>query len=275
MVNYVRAELLKLRRRPAVAVLSTLALASVVLLIYALTYASVKLAAADPQQAAQQLAETRARMYPGLFHWEILRNLSSVFNALALILGALAFGSEYGWGTWKTLLTQRPSRLEIVAAKLGAVAFTVAAWSVGILAVAAVCSYAAALADAAPRSWPPPSEIAAAAGSTFLVLFMWASLGAALAVVLRQAAVTIGIGLVYAAAELILSGTLGRGHTSGVLRSLPGINATALTDSFAPSHAVAAKSALIGPGQALLVLAAYTAAFMLTAALLVRNRDVT
>ena len=29
-------------------------------------------------------------------------------GALALVLGALMFGGEYGWGTVKTILTQRP-----------------------------------------------------------------------------------------------------------------------------------------------------------------------
>ena len=36
-------------------------------------------------------------------------------GALALVFGALVFGSEYGWGTVKTLLTQRPGRGAVLA----------------------------------------------------------------------------------------------------------------------------------------------------------------
>ena len=31
-------------------------------------------------------------------------------GAIVMILGALAVGSGYGWGTWKTVYTQGPSR---------------------------------------------------------------------------------------------------------------------------------------------------------------------
>ena len=40
----------------------------------------------------------------------------------ASILGVLSVGSEFGWGTWKTLLTQRPGRLTVFGAKLVALA---------------------------------------------------------------------------------------------------------------------------------------------------------
>ena len=36
------------------------------------------------------------------------------------MLGVFALGSEYGWGTLKTLFTQRPGRLRVFAAKLAA-----------------------------------------------------------------------------------------------------------------------------------------------------------
>ena len=35
-----------------------------------------------------------------------------------LVLGVLAVGGEYGWGTWKTVLTQGPSRLTVYGGKL-------------------------------------------------------------------------------------------------------------------------------------------------------------
>ena len=51
-------------------------------------------------------------------------NLSTGFpffgGVFALMLGVFALGSEYGWGTLKTLFTQGPSRLRVFAAKLAA-----------------------------------------------------------------------------------------------------------------------------------------------------------
>ena len=39
-------------------------------------------------------------------------------GVFALMLGVLAFGSEYGWGTLKTLFLQRPGRLHVFGSKL-------------------------------------------------------------------------------------------------------------------------------------------------------------
>ena len=35
-------------------------------------------------------------------------------GALMMVLGAIVAGNGYGWGTWKTVLTQGPSRRSVV-----------------------------------------------------------------------------------------------------------------------------------------------------------------
>ena len=72
-------------------------------------------------------------------------------------------------------------------------------------------------------------------------------MAAALAVALRQAALAIGLRLVYAAAELFVGSGLIRAGAGSALSSLPGLNATTLADSFAPGHQLSATAALIVP----------------------------
>ena len=49
-------------------------------------------------------------------------------GALALLLGVLSAGSEYGWGTWETILAQGPGRLAVLAGKLRASAWCCCWW---------------------------------------------------------------------------------------------------------------------------------------------------
>jgi hypothetical protein len=101
---------------------------------------------------------------------------------------------------------------------------------------------------------------------------MWATLGVVLAVALRQSAVALGLGLVYASAELIFAGIVR--ERGGMARGLPGFNATALADSFAPAHLLNPPPQVVGPGAAALVLALYVCIFVVTAGILVSYRDV-
>jgi ABC-type transport system involved in multi-copper enzyme maturation permease subunit len=41
------------------------------------------------------------------------------------------FGSEYGWDTLRTLFTQRPGRLQVLAAKLAALAIALVPFVLG------------------------------------------------------------------------------------------------------------------------------------------------
>jgi ABC-2 type transport system permease protein len=75
-------------------------------------------------------------------------------GVLELMLGVLAFGSEYGWGTLKTLFTQRPGRLHVFGAKLLALAGTLIAFVLVVFALGALASYAIAVREGAEVSWP-------------------------------------------------------------------------------------------------------------------------
>ena len=101
------AELLKLARRPAAWVL--LAAAAILNLIFAylipyLSYSSGGGGGmSDGATPQQQLAST----LPDQLVATTISGFAVFAGALALVLGALMFGGEYGWGTVKTMLTQR------------------------------------------------------------------------------------------------------------------------------------------------------------------------
>jgi hypothetical protein len=62
-------------------------------------------------------------------------------GVFALMLGVFALGSEYGWDTLKTLFTQRPGRLRVLAAKLAALGIVLVPFVLALFAAGAVTSY--------------------------------------------------------------------------------------------------------------------------------------
>ena len=110
------------------------------------------------------------------------------------------------------------------------------------------------------------------------VAAMWPSVGVALAALFRGTALAIGLGLVYALVLETIVGTIAAlvERARPIREAFLGANAGALADAFRPPPEAAFSAASrIPAGQATLVLIAYTAAFLLLAALLLRRRDVT
>jgi len=95
------AEWLKLRKRPAVWVLAavlislTVVLGYLVLLLFLATMP--RNATLGPRVTAEALRQT---LYPAHFLQSTLSNFSGggLAGAMALILGVLVYGSEFGWG---------------------------------------------------------------------------------------------------------------------------------------------------------------------------------
>ena len=83
-------------------------------------------------------------------------------GVLALMLGVLTVGSEYGWGTLKTLFTQGPGRLKVFGAKLIAVAAALGLFVLVAYALGAVSSLAIAAAEGADVRGPPRGSSSAA-----------------------------------------------------------------------------------------------------------------
>ena len=101
-------------------------------------------------------------------------------GAIALTMGALVAGSEYGWATLKTILTQRPGRRSVLAGKLLAIVTAILVVVVGVFALNALWSWVIAATEDRPADWPSALELAKGIGAGWLVLGTWSLVGAVL-----------------------------------------------------------------------------------------------
>jgi ABC-type transport system involved in multi-copper enzyme maturation permease subunit len=205
-------------------------------------------------------------------------------GVLALQLGVLAFGSEYGWGTLKVLFTQGPGRLRIFVAKLLAVAAALVPFVGVVFATGALASTAIALREGADVSWPSVSLLLRGLGAGWLILATWAALGIVLAVVSRGTSLAIGIGILYTfviegllsalASEVSILDRLvqfflrANGYS---LAAVLGVSADDVSDNGPGSF----SGPFVGGTQAALVLAAFTAVAVVASGWVLRRRDVT
>ena len=272
-----RAEALKLGRRPAVWVLAAVWFALVVLFGYVLTY----LVFASPPEGSFPPGTDPRDFIAVLFPENLLSNVLSGFPStggpVALILGALALGSEHGWGTFKTAFPQRPGRLAVFFGKLLLLATVVAALVLLAFGAGAISSYAIARLEGVAVEWPPPGETLRALGCGFLISAVWTSLGAFLATLFRGTPLAIGLGLVYALLLEGIAATLlaANERFELALKFLFNENSYALINSFGPApKGLGVPQSVVEPERAALTLSAYTLIFVLLSALLLRRRDV-
>jgi ABC-2 type transport system permease protein len=204
-------------------------------------------------------------------------------GVLALQLGVLTFGSEYGWGTLKTLFTQRPGRLRIFTSKLLAVGATLVPFVIVVFALGALASYAIALREGADVAWPSAWLLLRGLGAGWLILAVWAAFGILLAVLSRGTSLAVGIGILYA---LVIEGLLSalasqvsfldrlvefflRANAYSLVTGL-GVSADDMSNNGPGSF----SGPFVSGVQALLVLSSYLAALVVASGWLLRRRDV-
>ena len=205
-------------------------------------------------------------------------------GVLALMLGVLTVGSEYGWGTLKTLFTQGPGRLRVFGAKMIAVAAVLLVFVLVVYLLGAAASWAIAANEGADVTSPSASLLVRGIAGGWLIFAVWGALGILLAVVTRGTALATGIGILYAFVVEGLLSALARevslldGLVEFFVRAngyslvaVLGVSAEDISDSGPGSF----SGPFVAGGQALLVLAIYLGAFVLAAGWLLRRRDVT
>jgi ABC-type transport system involved in multi-copper enzyme maturation permease subunit len=278
-----RAEWLKLSKRPAVWVLAAVLIALVAVLTYGVV---VLLLAATPANAnlgpGLTAADLKRSLHPAHFVQQALGGAAgTVGGSIALILGVLGYGSEYGWGTLKTVFTQGPGRAATLAGKVGVLAALLLIYVAMAFAACAGCAAAVGAADGALIPWPSLPDVLKGLLGAWLIVGMWGGLGMLLSVLFRQSALAIGLGLIYAVVleGLLLNLAAQFSFVKAVSPAFPGANARALVRSFGSAVQTAAAAATpaqqVGPGQAVLVLAVYAATFLVITGVLLRVRDVT
>jgi ABC-2 type transport system permease protein len=281
LMSSTRAELLRMRKWPAVWVTLGAWLALSLMFGYLFSYLSYKTGDLSFADEGSTRAALLAGLLPGGVSDVLVQGMPMFGGALMMVLGAIVAGNGYGWGTWKTVFTQGPSRTSSVLGSLAAVTVFVVGIVLVTLALYAGVSLLIATTESQAVAWPPVSELAQSVGGGILVLEMWALAGFALGTLARGPALSVGLGLVWA---LVLENLLrGVGSLLGPVDAfthvLPGTAAGSLVGSLigggaGPDDTPGVLDVLSGT-QATVTVLAYVVALPLLALILVRRRDVT
>jgi ABC-type transport system involved in multi-copper enzyme maturation permease subunit len=278
MFASVSAEVFTLRKRPALWLLGGVWLGLLMFFGYVLNWLSY-LSAEDPAAGQRILADA----LPANLVGNAVAGYALFGGAMVMILGALVAGSEYGWGTLKTVFIQRPGRWAVHLGRVGALALALLAMVLVSFGLSAGASAIVATAASEPLDWPSAADVMTGIAAGWLVLGMWCSFGLLLGTLARGPALAIGLGLVWA---LVLE-NLVRGFAAlleplaALQRVLPGANAGSLVAALGARGGGGGQEgtpgvvAVVDGTQAAVVLAAYVIGFVLVAGLLLHRRDVT
>jgi ABC-type transport system involved in multi-copper enzyme maturation permease subunit len=273
MTRTVTAELLILRKRAATWILLGIWTFLSIFFAYVIPYAL------DPEDAPGGIG----RFLPESFAGNVLAGFPFFGGVFALMLGVFALGSEYGWDTLKTLFTQRPGRLRVLAAKLAALGLVLIPFVLTVFVGGAVASAVIARIEDAPAHWPSLWSVVQAIGGAWLILAVWAALGVALGVLSRGTSLAIGIGILYA---LVIEGLLSAFADSvSVLEPLTNVflraNGYSLVTALGASRETIGSSGpgsfdgpFVAGGEALAVLVALIAVFVAGTGSALLRRDV-
>ena len=279
-----RGELFKVVRRPGVWVLVIVLLVLAILIGYAITwliYTFPPKGASQGLPAEASLSDFKVTLYPANFVRQTLGQWGVLGGVFALIVGVLMQGSEYGWGTMKTLYTQRSGRLTMLFGKVAAMAVVVFVMVIALFAVDAASSTVVALIDGKAISYPDATTTVKAIVACFLIFGFWAMFGLALATLFQQSALAIGLGLAYGlVVEVLIFGLLG-GLGGDIVKQIqqwfPVANTTYLTESFGSIRLRGAQATtpFADATHAVFMLLLYVAAFTALSVWLSRTRDIT
>jgi ABC-2 type transport system permease protein len=273
-LNSYNSELFKLRKRPAVWVVFGVWLALMLVFTYVFPYLGYRAAPGSATGRAlltnvlpQQLAGQAITGYPV---WG---------GALIVVLGALALGSEYGWGTMRTMLSNRPSRMTVYTAQMAALFTSLAALVVIAFLCSALASELISVSAKGAFAGVALGSVAKSIGAGWLILCMWCTFGAALGIALRGTALSIGLGLVwFLVVENVLRAVASIiGAIGAIEKGLPGVNAGSLVAGLGGATARTSGDgvvAIVGGSQALAVVVLFLLVFGVAGGSLLIRRDV-
>jgi ABC-2 type transport system permease protein len=276
-----RAELLKLRKWPAMWILAAVLLVLSQVFGYLIPYVAYRSGGGSGFAAGETPAQLLADILPGRLVPNTLGGFPIFAGAIALIIGALVAASEYGWGTLKTILAQRPRRRSLLAGKLLSMATAILVLVLTVFAVNALWSWVIAATEGMPADWPSLLDLGRGIGAGWLILGMWSLVGALLGILFRSTSLAVGLGLVWAlAVENLVRGFAGvLGFLDAFQRGLPGVNAGSLVAALGaatldqPGGTPGVTAVMSGP-QAVVVLGAYVAVLALVAVVALQRQDV-
>lgn len=286
MLNLMRAEWLKLTRRPLTLILLAIFLALLVLQfagqVFIATVGAGILAAAQVDEYRQRLA------FPGIFG-AVFSHINGLGGIFAVILAAGALGSEYSWGTLRTHLARYPARSAFLLAKIAVVLLLLLISMLITLVVGVIGGWLlGSLAGGAGR--PTAADLFAlpvALLRALYVLLPYVLLTLCFTVLGRSLLVGLAGGMLYLVFEAGLGAFATFAELGGVWQTIydltigQNINTLVLLNSHAfglrPETVTAAfdPARLPSPLQATLLIALYSLGFLTTALFVLERRDVT
>ncbi len=287
MINLIRAEWLKLSRRPLSWILLILFLVLLVAQILTQFALTVSMPVRSGIVSAQFEEWRRGVIFPGIFA-TALSHVNSLGGIFAVIFAAGAIGSEYSWGTLRTHLARDPARDRYLLAKLTTIILMLAtATLLATLLAALLSAILSPLLGSAIRITPDDlMNLIPAILRAIYVLLPYVLLTAYATLLTRSVLGGVAIGLSYIIVEtgfgaLALLRVLG-GVWALVYNLTIGQNINTLT--LMNRHAFGLRpettapldlSQLPSPLQATIVVAVYSALFLAFALILFRRRDIT
>ena len=282
MIASIMAELMLLSKRAATWVLLGIWVALAAFFGYILPYITYR-NENDPG-APGGIRPSLEDMLPHEFVGTVLGGYPFFGGVMVLILGVMTLGSEYGWGTLKTVFTQRPGRLQVFSARMIALGLTLIAYVLASFMISGVASAVIANVEDQAMNWPGPWLLLKGLAAAWLIMAVWAGLGVLLGVVSRGTALAIGIGILYG---LVIEGLISALFDQvSVLKPVIDVLLRANAYSLAAAVGATAESArdngpgafsgpYVGGWQATIVLLLQLAVFMGIARYVLRRRDVT
>lgn len=279
VLNSTRAELLRLRKWPAVWVAVGAWLTLNAMFAYVFNYVAYTSGEDGFSNEGQSRADLLAALLPTALPDNLAQGMPMFGGAIMMVLGAITAGNGYGWGTWKTVFTQGPSRTSTLIGSLSATTMFVGGVVLATLVSDYLMSLTVALAELQSTAMPGLSDTARAVGAAFLVMEMWALAGYLLGTVARGPALPVGLGLVWTLViENLLRGVGGSlSWVESFTHVLPGTAAGSLVgqmvgvDGPDPTPGLLDNLSL---DRALATTAAYAVLLPLVTWWLVRRRDV-
>jgi ABC-type transport system involved in multi-copper enzyme maturation permease subunit len=279
LIDSSRAELLRLRRWPAVWVTLGVWVFLALMFGYIFNYFSYKTGDLSFSNENDSAASIFAELLPPAVPDVLLQGMPMFGGALMLVFGGLVAGSGYGWGTWKTVLTQGPSRRTVTAGSILALTGFVVAVVLLTLVLCFGASVTIALTEGTDLAWPAATEVLKSVLAGCLVLELWALAGYAVGTLARGPALAVGLGLVW---TLVVENLLrGVGSVLGPIETLthvlPGTAAGSLVGSLIGVQFGGGTPGVLdvlGATRATWTIVAYLLAFLAITLTVTHRRDV-
>jgi ABC-type transport system involved in multi-copper enzyme maturation permease subunit len=288
-----RAELLVLRRRPAIWLLLLVLPVNMLLSVYVTGYVYFRTAVhgltvgVDPQQVLSAMSPSYYLSAP----LTMLGPLSDSYGpTIFVVIGALVAGSDWGRGTIRTTLLAGPSRLQARIGQDLAVLLATAASVAAAFGLAAIASAVVAVTHGqqlAPglASYPSTSHFLGAVAGALLATMAYTAIGLALGTLLRSDTAAIGLAVLWTV--IVVSNVLTEvpswtGIPLALYKFLPEASVNTISNLYNIVSSPADGSPIpppygvqVRPATAILTLGLYLIAALAIPALITRRRDIT